>query len=502
MAGAYCTKCGSPISTGVQNCPRCGVQIPRRMAAPSASSSNGTQASWARLALLGAGVVFAALAGAYAYLYVGRTALDWKISRLLSSHDYVEAKSLLHDKLNADPNDSNLWLLLGQCDLRTGDLVGAQEAFGHAFALDSTTARQIGATYFQRGDDLFSSDAHAAQRMFEMAAKYDPALARKIGQKFFEKGQAAFQLRSIDSAEKMFDQAIGFDQSLKANVADQFARAATSDLEFSDLAGAERYAKEAAAYDPEAARKQAQKMFANLSAGLCNLHAPGKQKFMSMMKLCNDLGLADATRESIPYRFAYAMELYENGPKRQGIDILRDIARDSPKTCEGVEANYVLSPPPPGRITVSSKNPVSVANGAIAARLLYVDVLRDSIKLTFSLRASEDQAVNILYVDPTYPKLSKTNYGDKIIYLLDDNGTVLKSITGYSGGQDAASPWWGATGGLRQIKLRAGEEVEVSAVFPMVSSGAEGFKFVAPGDVGTNNNWEWPEVEIKKDLFD
>ncbi len=52
---------------------------------------------------------------------------------------------------------------------------------------------------------------------------------------------------------------------------------------------------------------------------------------------------------------------------------------------------------------------------------------------------------------------------------------------------------------LKQIELKPGEQVEVTASFPMISPGAEGFEFVMPVK---DHVITWPHVEIKHDLFE
>lgn len=316
--------------------------------------------NWFGLTALIVLLVAAALAGGYTYVRITRGFANWKIDRLIRDRQYSEAQVILNEKLQSHPNSPQLWVLMGKYVLATNDLARAQDAFSHAKSLDPTTAPAIGAEYFASAEEIFPSDAAKAERRLDLAASYDASLAPRIGQLFFEKGKVAFDLHDMSSADELFQKGVGFDSSLRAKVAQLYADAIPPALGLDDTNAAERYAKAAVSYDPGTARKGAQSLFQTLAAGLCNLHSLGKQKFTALMKLSNDLGLPDVTKTTTPHRFAYAMQLYEGGPRRQGIDILTDIARNSRGSCEGVEAKYVLSPPPPGRITVTSSNSASI----------------------------------------------------------------------------------------------------------------------------------------------
>src|SRR5208282_2296876 len=196
--------------------------------------------------------------------------------------------------------------------------------------------------YFRQGQNVFESSGGSDSQFFAMAVKYDPSLGPKIAAQFYDRGKAAFALRDLTTAEQLLGRAGQFDRSVNQKIALVFADAASSDLEAGDLTSAEQLAGQARAYDAAVARQQARGIFDKLD--FCNLRAIGKEHFMATMKLCTDLGLPEATRKSLAYRFSYAVTLYENGPRLQGIDIFQDIARTSPKYCEGVEANKILSP--------------------------------------------------------------------------------------------------------------------------------------------------------------
>jgi hypothetical protein len=207
------------------------------------------------------------------------------------------------------------------------------------------------------------------------------------------------------------------------------------------------------------------------------------------MKLCGDLGVSDTTKTSVPYRFAYALQLYDTASRPQAIDILTDITHSGTPGCPQAAARYLLSPPPPGRISIPPGQPVTV-NG-LTVQLLYADIDANSIKLTFSMRAG-DQRSEIWFA-------SVGNKQDQpLLYIQDDNGKVLNTTTGWIGGSQL--PHQGGWGAFTKIPLAAGEAVELSAVFPVISPGARRFKFVAP-QVWGNSQWEWPNIEVKRGLF-
>jgi hypothetical protein len=120
-----------------------------------------------------------------------------------------------------------------------------------------------------------------------------------------------------------------------------------------------------------------------------------------------------------------------------------------------------------------------------------VETSANAVKLTFSMQAA-DQPSAIWYA----PVGNKRDL--PLLYIQDDNGKVLNTTTGWIGGsQQHNQGGWSA---LTRIPLAAGEAVELSALFPMISPGARKFKFVAPQMWG-NSEWEWPNIELKRGLF-
>jgi tetratricopeptide (TPR) repeat protein len=510
MALVICKGCGKQVSTTALACPRCQTPPSQTSAAPASAGprNQNMEINWIRPAALGVCLIVAAVAGGYAFIRIRNALTDWRIHRLVNSRKYDKADQVINDKLRNDRNNPELWILAGENALATGDLARAQDAFSRASSLDRSLGPKIGADYLASGREMFSSDSQDAERRLDLAADYDPSLAPKIGQLFFDKGKVAFELHDMNTAEALFQKAAGFDSTIRANVAQLFADAILPALN-DNLSYAERYAKDAVGYDPATAQKEAESLFQTLAHGLCDLHSLGKARFMALMKLSNDLGLSDATKAGIPYRFAYAMQLYENGPRVQGIGILQDIAQTSPKSCEGIEANYVLSPPSPGRIMVTPAKAVTIAvpnsDDPATARLLYVDFFSDSIRLTFSLRAPDDNSTSFIFVNPTAPKLNKTNFANDVDYILDDNGALLKTTDGFSRFHRAGR-WRNSGFPFKELSLAPGQEVQVTADFPMVTPGACKLKFVSPEiDIPWQPSfpaWETLEVEIKRDLFD
>ncbi|MGO9451690.1 MAG: protein kinase domain-containing protein [Candidatus Binataceae bacterium] len=457
--------------------------------------------------------------------YLRRFLLDRQINHLLTAQQYGPALDLLQQKAQESPNDARLKFLIGECYLAQGDVMRAQTSFDQALTIDSGLTTDIGRTYFAKGLSTFqNSDAEAAGQFLALAAKYDAGLKPQIGKLFFDKGDSAFQLRDMNSAQKLFDQAVRYDSSRKRDAAVKFADAAKSDLDLGDFDGAERDAKQAVAYDPDTASGQALKLFDTLAAALCNLRLVGRKRFLGTMQVCDDLGLPDSAKDTPAYRFAYAMKLYESGSRLQALDILNDVAHGSQSSCARSEASYVLSPPPDGRISVPPGQPVSVPlpqGGDATGQLLYVDVSKDAITLTFSFQAPEEHDAFIWYAVPgTRASVSgsglavrRSNQGkldEGLIYIRDDNGTILRTTTGYIGGRQShpqlmalatvlAQAQGKSIPDIRQIDLKPGEQVEVTASFPMISAGAEGFEFVMPMK---DSPLTWPRVEIKRDLFE
>jgi hypothetical protein len=223
-------------------------------------------------------------------------------------------------------------------------------------------------------------------------------------------------------------------------------------------------------------------LFDQLSQGLCNLKALGWKRFQAMMKLCGDLGISDTTKTSVAYRFAYALQLYDTASRPQAIDILTDIAHSGTPGCPQADADYLIKAPLPGRINVPGP---PVTAGGLTVQLLYADIGTDSIKLTFSMQADDQQRA----LNWTLPN----NKGWPTSYIEDDNGKVLNMATGWTGSHPREGLWPNGYG--RQIILAPGEQVQLSAGFPMISAGARKFKFKWP------DFFEWPNVEVKRGLF-
>ncbi len=409
--------------------------------------------------------------------YVNRVSTERETKRLLETNQGPQAVALLQEQIQSSPNDAHLYLLLGRAFLRSSDLVQAQEAFNHAVALDASETTEVARSYLEQGESSWSdASADETRQLFAMATKFDPSLAPRIGGRFYSKAKAAFQLRDVISAEQFFGLAAQFDPSLKRKVAADLAAAADSALDRSDPPGAERYAKESVSYDPESAQEQGQALFGKLAKGLCNLHALGRLRFMTTMRLCSEFGIPDATMKTIPYRFAYAMELYESGQWVQGIDILRDIAHGSPASCEGQEANYVLSPPPPGRIMITNVQVVAAGNN-LTIELLYVDVSANGLRLTFSMRA-DGRPQRLYWIEPNSRHL---------IYIMDDSGTRLdETANGILGRRQRRG---------HDIDLAAGEQFEYYEDFPLPTAGSNSFRYTSP-------LFTWPVTNVKRDLLD
>ncbi len=517
MAQASCTECGSLFEDTDSFCPSCGAPRSGTQAgeSPAGSSSTGTPRAGAARTAGRAGpahggaprialppidpkrvirwvvlVVIVLIGLGIGDRYLNRYLLDRKIDQLLADQQYGPAVALLEQKLQDSPNDPRLNLLMAQCYLAQGDLVHAQQFFESAVALEPGDRKQAGAAYLQGGERVLkSADIGAAQQMFDLAIKFDPSVAPEVAKEMLERGEAAFQLRDLTGSERLFGLAVKYDPSTKKQAAADFAKAVTLDPDFVDLDSDERYAKLATEYDPDTARDAGQKLFDQLSQGLCNLKALGSKRFQAMMKLCGDLGISDTTKTSVPYRFAYALQLYDTTSRPQAIDILTDIAHSGTPGCPQALANYLLNPPPAGRIPMPPGQPVTV-NG-LTVQLLYTDLDANSIKLTFSMRAGDERW-----------EIHYARVGNKqdqpLLYIEDDNGKVLKTTTGWTGGQQNVCCGWGA---FMKIPLAGEEGVQLSAVFPMISPGARKFKLVAPEAWG-NPGWEWPNIEVKRGLFE
>ena len=83
------------------------------------------------------------------------------------------------------------------------------------------------------------------------------------------------------------------------------------------------------------------------------------------------------------------------------------------------------------------------------------------------------------------------------LYVVDDNGKRLDSLGGFRGGRQTA-----LNSNVQRIDLNSGEEVILTARFPMISEGAQTVSFIAPTLDGWQPGWKVDSIRLKPGVFD
>jgi hypothetical protein len=79
------------------------------------------------------------------------------------------------------------------------------------------------------------------------------------------------------------------------------------------------------------------------------------------------------------------------------------------------------------------------------------------------------------------------------LFILDNKGGKFYSTTGFIGGRQSDID----SKSVRKIDIDPGEEIVISAEFPMIGEGATTFKFVSPQLTGWQSQWSWPGIKLK-----
>lgn len=230
-----------------------------------------------------------------------------------------------------------------------------------------------------------------------------------------------------------------------------------------------------------------------------------KDQFGQYLQTAGNFGVPPQYANTVaPY--AQALRQYLDGNRTQAISTFSQIAQGRPTTREGKAAASMLAPPPPNTIKFNAQpfhfNTWSYGVGGgrgVDIQLVSADVAQDGINITFSIKSPADHPDLLLFA-------RKNHDGGimggtcELLYLLDDNGAKFYSISGgFQGGRQT-----NFNECAQAINFNAGEEVFVTARFPMISRGATTVKVVSPDPdrAGHQSEWWVANLQLKRGPFD
>jgi tetratricopeptide (TPR) repeat protein len=230
-----------------------------------------------------------------------------------------------------------------------------------------------------------------------------------------------------------------------------------------------------------------------------------KDQFGQYLQTAGNFGVpAQYANTVAPY--AQALRQYLDGNRTQAISTFSQIAQGRPTSREGKAASSMLAPPPPNTIKFNAQpfhfNTWSYGIGGgrgVDIQLVSADVAQNGIDITFSVKSPADHPDLLLF--------GRNNHDGgimggtcELLYLLDDNGTKFYSISGgFQGGRQT-----NFNECAQAINFNAGEEVLVTARFPMISRGATTVKVVSPDPdrAGHQSEWWVANLQLKRGPFD
>lgn len=215
-----------------------------------------------------------------------------------------------------------------------------------------------------------------------------------------------------------------------------------------------------------------------------------------------DLSTEEGQRQ---FKLASAIQLYKDGYRTRAVSELKALASEYPSSLEGMKAREILAPPTIGRRefnvapfrfkgTRGGEMGVWGKSKGVDIKPLYVDVEKNAIKITFSIRAG-DAVDMLLYAPKTWEE--QFGISGEGLYILDDNGGKFYSLIGFIGGRQS-----NFNKRVKLIELNPYEEVIIYAEFPMISEGATTIKFVSPMLNGWQSEWWWSGITLKQVRFD
>jgi len=261
----------------------------------------------------------------------------------------------------------------------------------------------------------------------------------------------------------------------------------------------------AAELEQERGPKAAELVWDRVCKELDNIYALDQGEFLSLFALYERLGLATNVRNSPDYQLASGLKLYAEGVRARAIEIFKEIVEKAPQSSAAKRAEQILASPKPGRRTFRFA-PFEFTgfwdwggNGRkhITIRLLYADVEESRYTLTFSLRAADDGDYLFLWPAQVATRRSSEPH-ERPLYIVDDNGQKQES-PGFMGGEGLLDPKWDKD--VRAIALKAGQEVVLSATFPMISEVASGVEFYSSTLNGWQAKWAWKSIWLKDAPF-
>jgi tetratricopeptide (TPR) repeat protein len=367
---------------------------------------------------------------------------------------------------------------------------------------DLNTAKKIAIKALEKGKVLADSDkTDFLLALGQIGVSLNKDDAKEWGELIYQNLKKNQNSLMVSDLIQIGNNILAWAPSLKSKIAEIYLDRARK-----ELAGREVPAhqvcdllKNTESADSQYKDKAAMLIWEWLSKNLRNLKEMGVYRFTSLFGLFEELRVPSNIQKTPAYLLASGLNLYEKNSKEAAYDVFRNLAQKFPDSEPGKKAKEILAPPAPGRRTFSGP-PLKFATwwsgqARVSIRLLYVDVFKDGIKLTFSVTADDRKHIfwNVTGIYKNFKWIE-----DSRMYIVDDNGKKYPSNTGFVGGiQKVITQNY-----ANQIIIQPHEKVVLSIDFPMISPGATSITFVSPQKRGHQNKWCWNDIKLKNGPFD
>lgn len=179
----------------------------------------------------------------------GASSLEKRVDALIQRNLADQAIGLMRAELARSPGNPRLHALLGRARLATGDIAGADSAFGQACALDTTYFENYVSTFIAQGSKwVEGSRWDLADGAFRSALARDPAASGRVAAALASGGSRLLPTQPGE-ADRAFDAAFQYDTTSRKRVARSYLDFAKTQIEAQPRAAAEDL-KRALAWDP------------------------------------------------------------------------------------------------------------------------------------------------------------------------------------------------------------------------------------------------------------
>jgi len=348
------------------------------------------------------------------------------------------------------------------------------------------------------------NDSYYIIALGEFSISYNRSLGNEFGtllKDFIDKYKSTIDQYALAN---LCQKAAFWNPALKNEMAELIYQKAKSELSKSEFNEniIESLLNSATAIDVELKANASKLVWEKLSSLLANLKELGQSRFLTMLNLCNSYGTTVEISNTDKYQFAIALKNYVDGNKELAIPVFLKLSKN-PNSLEGNLSNQIISPPRIGDINFDSspflfKGTWSYFGGSgLSINLTKVKITNSSINIFFSMKNNGGRKDCLIFA----PKNINERFGSHCekLYILDDNGKKFYSYNGFIGGNPEKY-----NSCTNKICFNPGEDLILSAEFPMISPGATTIKFVSPNpdNAGHQSEWWWNSIKLKNGPFE